>query len=627
MTAATEAPPLVRLAGARLGYPDRVVLEGVDLEVRRGDFLAIVGPNGAGKTTILRAVLGVVPPLAGACAREGRLGYAPQRSALDPVFPLAAADVVGLGLVGQPGPTRGAPARARVLRALEACGMAAHAGTPFRDLSGGQKQRVLVARALVSEPDVLVLDEPTNDLDLRGEHEVMELVRALHAGGRTVIMVSHLLHVVARYAQRIAFIHDGLLVAGPARSMLSARRLEPLYGMPVVVGDLAGHPVVAPKGGPPGRGGQAAARGEGARPAEDDAAASGRRGRAGSLGASGAGARSAGGGAGRGDGFGAAAGRLAVTATFAGLFVLAAVGERRERGAHEATRAALAAARASEADLRARLERGDAALAAAAAEEERLHARLGQVVGGARATQEGLLAQVAELSSQTRAADAAWREAEAERRRLREAVYAQRETLVAVRQDADRLRETWREAETARQALEGELARAAAAAGPLAARAEAAEAEARRRAEQLAHWRDRFEDLRGRFGALESRARSELEALLAEVARGRAALDEAAAAAAAERARAEGERARLEGEAKRLAAEAARLAAEVERLRAEKKSSAEERGGKSSAEERAGGASGAEGKGKGKGKGKGRGRDRRGLHDREVGQSSAEWGP
>ena len=114
----------------------------------------------------------------------------------------------------------GSSARDRSQRAareaLQACGMADHADARFRDLSGGQKQRVLVARALVSQPDVLVLDEPTNDLDLRGEHEVMHLVRELHGAGKTVIMVSHLLHVVARYAKTLAFIHDGGLREGPA---------------------------------------------------------------------------------------------------------------------------------------------------------------------------------------------------------------------------------------------------------------------------------------------------------------------------------------------------------------------------------------------------------------------------
>ncbi|MBX3472591.1 MAG: metal ABC transporter ATP-binding protein, partial [Planctomycetes bacterium] len=241
------APPLVALAGARLGYRDRVILEDVDLEVHRGDFLAIVGPNGAGKTTALRTILGIIPPLAGRCEARGRLGYSPQRGALDPIFPFTAAEVVAMGLLAEQRARGRAHADEAVRRALAACGMEARRDAAFRDLSGGQKQRVLVARALVSAPDVLVLDEPTNDLDLRGEHEVMELVRALHDQGRTVVMVSHMLHVVARYARRIAFVRGGRVVAGDLERMLTAEQLAPLYdGLPVVVGRLAGHAVVAP---------------------------------------------------------------------------------------------------------------------------------------------------------------------------------------------------------------------------------------------------------------------------------------------------------------------------------------------------------------------------------------------
>jgi ABC-type Mn2+/Zn2+ transport system ATPase subunit len=267
--------PLVSLASAQLGYGQSVILSGVDLRVDPGDFLAIIGPNGSGKTTLLRAILGVLPPQAGSVERQGRIGYAPQRSSPDPVFPLRAREVVAMGLLGaeqQPwaerhvwGPLRDAArslrlpvpddaVRERSLEALEACGIGDKAEVRFRDLSGGQKQRVLVARALVSEPDVLVLDEPTNDLDLRGEHEVMQLVRTLWQGGKTVIMVSHLLHVVARYAQRLAFIHDGGLREGSAEEMLTQERLQGLYGIPVEVGELAGFRTVAPADDAPGGG-------------------------------------------------------------------------------------------------------------------------------------------------------------------------------------------------------------------------------------------------------------------------------------------------------------------------------------------------------------------------------------
>src|SRR5207248_868848 len=160
----------------RLGYGAHVVLPSVDLEVEPGDFLAIVGPNGSGKTTILRAILGVLKPLAGEMRAPEGCGYSPQRRALDTIFPFTVEEVVAMGLQGERPPlSRLLPShRERIEKALAACGVEKLAQRPFRDLSGGQQQRSLVARALVSDPKVLVLDEPTNDLDLSGENDIME---------------------------------------------------------------------------------------------------------------------------------------------------------------------------------------------------------------------------------------------------------------------------------------------------------------------------------------------------------------------------------------------------------------------------------------------------------------------
>lgn len=246
MSEPSQSPPVFELRAAQLRYGQQVVLDGVDLSVPRGDFLAIVGPNGAGKTTLLRAMLGTLSPSAGTCDSHGRVGYAPQRGALDPVFPFTAREVIAMGLLGGPRRPR-ADEHAAVTRALEACGLRHKHDAPFRDLSGGQRQRALVARALVAEPDVLVLDEPTNDLDLRGEHDVMELVRDLHATGRTVVFVSHMLHVVARYARQIAFISGRTVTSGPAADMLTAPRLAALYGLDVVVSEVDGRRVVSPR--------------------------------------------------------------------------------------------------------------------------------------------------------------------------------------------------------------------------------------------------------------------------------------------------------------------------------------------------------------------------------------------
>ncbi len=240
----------IRVEKAAIGYRSRVLIRAVDLDLGPGDFLAIVGPNGSGKTTLLRTILGVIPPLSGRVRRAGLLGYAPQRQELDPIFPFSASEVVAMGLLrprtdDEPEPNAGDCA-AKVAQALEDCGIADQAEQAFRDLSGGQRQRALLARALVSDPDILVLDEPTNDLDLAGEHEVMELVSALNEAGRGVVIVSHMLHVVARHARTLALIHDGRIDQGAMETMLVPDRLERLYGIPVAVHELDRGRMVAP---------------------------------------------------------------------------------------------------------------------------------------------------------------------------------------------------------------------------------------------------------------------------------------------------------------------------------------------------------------------------------------------
>ncbi len=247
---AADREAVIELSGARIGYRDRTLMDEVNLIARQGDFLAIVGPNGSGKTTLLRTILGIQRALAGRVRHRGRMGYAPQRQVLDPIYPFTAAEVVAMGLLEprdeEEDELDRRTAQQLVNRALEACGMIDRAEAAFRDLSGGQKQRVLVARALVFDPEILILDEPTNDLDLRGEHEVMQVVSRLNDEGRCVVMVSHMLHVVARHARQIAFIHDGCVDSGTVDEMLTEERLKKLYGMPVTVHQLSQGRMIAP---------------------------------------------------------------------------------------------------------------------------------------------------------------------------------------------------------------------------------------------------------------------------------------------------------------------------------------------------------------------------------------------
>src|SRR5438270_13082045 len=187
---------LISFNSATLGYGRRAVLTNVTFDVPEGDFLGLVGPNGAGKTTILRAILGSLKPMSGSVtiALGLRFGYVPQRDSVDYNFPLKVTDVVMMGRYDRIGvgrrPTR--EDRQRAIDALDHVGIADLAERQLSALSGGQKQRTLIARALVGEPNILVLDEPTNGMDLVSTTQVLSLIRARHEGANiTLLMVSH----------------------------------------------------------------------------------------------------------------------------------------------------------------------------------------------------------------------------------------------------------------------------------------------------------------------------------------------------------------------------------------------------------------------------------------------------
>ena len=240
---------LVTFDHATLGYGRRVVFSDLTFEIPEGDFLGLVGPNGSGKTTILRALLGTLAPIGGSVTRAPglRFGYVPQRDQVDYNFPLKVLDVVLMGRYDRIGLGRrpSADDRDRALAALAHVGLRDLAAQSLADLSGGQKQRTLIARALVGEPNVLVLDEPTNGMDLVATTQILGLVRELHERhGLTVVMVSHALNEVANYVERIALVSDGKFRIGTVNEILNEEVLTSLYGIPVEVDSFEGHRVV-----------------------------------------------------------------------------------------------------------------------------------------------------------------------------------------------------------------------------------------------------------------------------------------------------------------------------------------------------------------------------------------------
>lgn len=248
--------PLVALEDAAVGYRGAALLRGVDLAVGEGDFLAVVGPNGGGKTTLVRSALGALPLLGGrrVARRPLRVGYVPQREHVDTIWPFRTGEVVRMGRVPLLGPLRrpGPADREAVRRAMARVRIEDLQDHAYGELSGGQRQRTLIARALAAEPELLVLDEPTNGMDPAAELATMDLLRELHAaGGLAVVMVSHRLEAVANYARTLAFVDkaQALFRTGALDEMLRPEALSALYGRAVAVREHEGRRLVYPTGG------------------------------------------------------------------------------------------------------------------------------------------------------------------------------------------------------------------------------------------------------------------------------------------------------------------------------------------------------------------------------------------
>jgi zinc transport system ATP-binding protein len=235
--------PLVEIDDLSFAHGEVSVLEGINFTVEAGDFLGIIGPNGSGKTTLLRLILGLLSPTRGAVRlfgrspaqlkEWGRLGYVPQKATFDPSLPATVHEVVASGLVANLrfGRGAGAAGRARVHDVLAQVGMEAHAARRIGALSVGQQQRVLIARALVTEPDLLILDEPTGGVDPEAQTSFYALLHHLHREREvTLILVSHDIGVVAKEVTRLACLNRRLIFHGRPGDFLGDAALAALYG-------------------------------------------------------------------------------------------------------------------------------------------------------------------------------------------------------------------------------------------------------------------------------------------------------------------------------------------------------------------------------------------------------------
>jgi len=249
-------PPAIAFEHVELRYDSERVLQDVTLAIDAGEFATVVGPNGGGKTSLLLLALGMRKPSSGSIRVFGgpperereRLGYVPQYGRFDPLFPVTVQDVVQMGRLkrASAGPYSRAD-REAALEALEQVGLPELRRRPFAGLSGGQRQRVLIARALATHPDALLLDEPTANVDRLATDKLYELLVELNRR-LTVVLVSHDLGIVSRYARSVVCVNRTVFVH--RTSELTGEMIRELYGGNTA---LVRHDHAATRHGPAGR--------------------------------------------------------------------------------------------------------------------------------------------------------------------------------------------------------------------------------------------------------------------------------------------------------------------------------------------------------------------------------------
>jgi zinc/manganese transport system ATP-binding protein len=254
---------VVRLENAAVRAGGRTIWSDVSLNVRAGEFVAVLGPNGVGKSTLLKVILGLHPAASGRVEvlgsepgrRNARVGYLPQRRAFDPSTRIRGIDLVRLGWDGDrwgtplPSWMNGRRAREtaeRVDEVVALVGAQAYARRPIGQLSGGEQQRLLIAQALIRRPDLLVLDEPLDSLDVTNQAAVSALIQQVCRERQVaVLLVAHDVNPILPYLDQVIYLAHGGAVMGPPSEVINAETLTMLYGTPVdVLKDRTGRLVV-----------------------------------------------------------------------------------------------------------------------------------------------------------------------------------------------------------------------------------------------------------------------------------------------------------------------------------------------------------------------------------------------
>lgn len=231
----------VRVKNLTVSYNNKPVLSSLDLNVPKGVLMAIVGPNGAGKSTLIKSILDLIKPISGEVNFNGKdykserknIAYVPQSESVDWNFPSDVLDVVLMGRYGKIGwikrPSK--MDKAKAIEAIKKVGMEEFSNRQIGMLSGGQRQRVFIARALVQEADIYLLDEPFQGVDVKTEKAIIELLKNLRENGKTVVVVHHDLQTVPEYFDYVTLLNGELIASGPTANVFINENINKAYNI------------------------------------------------------------------------------------------------------------------------------------------------------------------------------------------------------------------------------------------------------------------------------------------------------------------------------------------------------------------------------------------------------------
>ena len=222
----------IEIRNLTVAYGENIALENLNLDVEAGSLMALVGPNGAGKSTLIKTILKFLKQITGEIKINGKnLAYVPQRNSVDWDFPTTLFDVVEMGCYGRVGLFKrvNKEEKQKVLKAIEQVGMLDFKDRQISELSGGQQQRAFIARALVQEADIYLMDEPFQGVDSTTEKSIVDILKKLKSEGKTLIVVHHDLQTVPTYFETVTFINKSVIASGKIKEVFTQENIDMAY--------------------------------------------------------------------------------------------------------------------------------------------------------------------------------------------------------------------------------------------------------------------------------------------------------------------------------------------------------------------------------------------------------------